>query len=371
VVAAFVAAGLTALSGRGWRVLVEAMLPARGSGLPEFDVPAGPRLRATLGAGAAVELVCLIIWAVTGRTSAWPAWTALGLFLPGALQAAIHYRRRLASSPRWETFAAQALVSAVLFAVCFFAWLIPGGGYFWPVWPLLGLGIGLGLKAMVAYGAQSENRALTPRVEQLTRTRAGAVEARDDELARIERDLHDGAQARLVAVAMSLGLAEDRLNRDPEGARELVLEAQQQARSAIRELRDLARGIAPPVLADRGLQAAVEALAVTSPLDVSVRGDAGPRPDPAIERAAYFVAAEALANASKHAGATRIAIALERTPDRLTVEVADNGRGGADPAGAGLSGLRARVEAIDGRLEVTSPSGEGTIIRASLPCASS
>ena len=152
---------------------------------------------------------------------------------------------------------------------------------------------------------------------------------------------------------------------------ELVRRAREEAGAAIGELRDLARGIAPPVLTDRGLRAAVEALAATSTLPVEVSGDAGPRPPASIERAGYFVVAEALANAGKHAAATRVRIALSREPGTLTVTVRDDGCGGADPDGSGLAGLRGRVEGVDGRLEVVSPPGEGTTIRAILPCASS
>ena len=169
---------------------------------------------------------------------------------------------------------------------------------------------------------------------------------------------------------MSLGLAESRLDEDPERARELMAEAQDQARTAIKELRDLARGIAPPVLQDRGLTAAVEALTATAPIPIEVRGDRGRAPA-AVERAGYFVAAEAVANALKHARAHRLRITVDRFAGMLTVEVADDGDGGADPRGSGLTALRGRVEAVDGRLEVVSAPGRGTTVRASLPCASS
>jgi signal transduction histidine kinase len=261
------------------------------------------------------------------------------------------------------------LLAVETFGAVWCVWGLAGGGYLWPFWVGLGLLITLAVHALFAGG----KRSVAPRVEQLTRTRAEVVGAQEDELRRIERDLHDGAQARLVSVAMSLGLAEERLDADPERARELMAEAQVEARQAIRELRDLARGIAPPVLADRGLAAAIEALAATSPMLVAITGGEGsPRPTAAIERAGYFVAAEALANAGKHAsGATRIDITIERNADVLTLEIADDGRGGANPAGPGLVGLRQRVEAVDGNLTVTSPAGAGTRIRASLPCASS
>jgi signal transduction histidine kinase len=207
------------------------------------------------------------------------------------------------------------------------------------------------------------------RIEELTSTRAGAVDAQDAELRRIERDLHDGAQARLVALGMSLGLAEQRLEADPDEARQLLVEAKLGAREALEELRDLARGIHPPVLADRGLGAAVAALAARSPIEVSV-SVVGERPPAAVESAAYFVTAEALANAIKHAAAHHVEVRIARGADKLSVEVKDDGPGGADPSGSGLTGLRRRVEALDGRLIVDSPAGGPTVIRAELPCAS-
>jgi signal transduction histidine kinase len=211
---------------------------------------------------------------------------------------------------------------------------------------------------------------LAARVEHLTETRAGAVSAASAELHRIERDLHDGAQARLVALAMDLGMAEERFDRDPEGARELVGEARQEAKRALAELRDLARGIHPAVLADRGLDAAISALAARSPVPVGVDVTTGRLPDP-VESAAYFVVAEALTNAAKHAQAAEIGVRIARHRDLLIVEVIDDGVGGADPSkGSGLRGLADRVAAVDGHLTVTSPPGGPTVIRAELPCGS-
>jgi signal transduction histidine kinase len=204
----------------------------------------------------------------------------------------------------------------------------------------------------------------------LETTRAGAVDAQEAELRRIERDLHDGAQARLVALGMSLGLAEQKLESDPETARQLVTEAQAGVGEALRELRDLARGIHPPVLSDRGLGAALETLAHQSALPVTVSVRLDERLAPAVETAAYFVAAEALANAAKHSGASRIEVGVARDGDKLEIEIADDGRGGADPSGSGLTGLRRRVEALDGTFAVTSPVGGPTTLRVELPCGS-
>jgi signal transduction histidine kinase len=209
---------------------------------------------------------------------------------------------------------------------------------------------------------------LAARVEQLTETRAGAVDAAAAELQRIERDLHDGAQARLVALAMDLGMAEERFDRDPESARELVGEAREEARRALAELRDLARGMRPSLLAERGLGPAVVALAARSPVPATATVDVPVKLPVAVETAAWFVVSEALANTAKHSGAGHAAIWLTQRSEHLHVEVVDDGRGGADATGAGLRGLAQRVAALDGSLEVHSPRGGPTVVRAVLPC---
>jgi signal transduction histidine kinase len=210
---------------------------------------------------------------------------------------------------------------------------------------------------------------LAARVERLTETRAGAVDVAAAELQRIERDLHDGAQARLVALAMDLGMAEERFDRDPESARELVGEAREEAKRALAELRDLARGIRPGLLEERGLEAAVAALAARSPVPARATVDVPKRPPANVESAAWFVVSEALANTAKHSGAQRATVWVTLRSGSLHVEVVDDGRGGADPAGAGLRGLTQRVEALDGSLEINSPPGGPTVVRAALPCA--
>jgi signal transduction histidine kinase len=224
------------------------------------------------------------------------------------------------------------------------------------------------LAAMVPLLRPPRGEELAERVDVLTTTRAGAVDAQAAELARIERDLHDGAQARLVALAMSLGMAEEKLASDPAQARELLAEARGEARTALIELRDLARGIHPPILADRGLEAAITSIAARSPLAVSIEADLPSRPPAAVEGAAYFVVAEALANATKHSDARTVLVRLTLRDGALAVEVADDGRGGADPRGSGLVGLQRRVEALDGTLTVVSPEGGGTTLRAEIPC---
>ncbi|MBN9623073.1 MAG: histidine kinase, partial [Actinobacteria bacterium] len=213
-------------------------------------------------------------------------------------------------------------------------------------------------------------RELTERVETLTETRRGALDVQAAELRRIERDLHDGAQARLVALSMQLGRAEEGLADRPEIAA-LVRQARVEATAANAELRDLARGIAPPVLTDRGLAAAVEALGSRAPVPVTVDAQIGRRPAPVIESAAYFVVAESLTNVAKHAPNSRAGVTIRLDRDELDVVVADDGPGGADAAaGSGLDGLRRRVAAIDGDLSISSPRGEGTRIEVKLPCGS-
>ncbi len=211
---------------------------------------------------------------------------------------------------------------------------------------------------------------LTARVARLTRTRADAVDTATAQLRRLERDLHDGAQARLVAVGMSLRAAERMITSSPEAAAALVAEARETSLKALDELRGLVRGICPPVLADRGLADAVRALALDTPLHTEVDVDLPGRPDLAIETACYFAVAEALANAVKHAGARCVTIGIEHQDGTLRITVVDDGVGGADPRlGSGLAGLERRLGTFDGVIAVSSPPGGPTIIAIEVPCA--
>ncbi|WP_329229078.1 sensor histidine kinase [Streptomyces canus] len=218
----------------------------------------------------------------------------------------------------------------------------------------------------------SPKATLARRVEELKETRADAIAAHEAELRRIERDLHDGAQANLVALSMRIGLAKRAYDRDPDAARKLLDDAQDQAEQALTELRQVVRGIHPPILTDRGLVGAVRALASSSGLTVGVEDgglEAGTRAPAAVEAAAYFVVAESLTNVAKYSGADRAEVRLARTRRGLTVRVRDEGRGGADEsAGSGLLGMRRRVAALDGTFEVTSPAGGPTVIDVELPC---
>ncbi len=236
--------------------------------------------------------------------------------------------------------------------------------------------VALARQLIGASPGQLQRQVLAQRVRTLTDTRADAVDAADAERRRIERDLHDGAQQRLVALALDLGMASAKLDDDPAAAGVLVRRAHAEAKAALAELRDLARGIHPAVLTDRGLDAALSALAARSPVPVAVDVDLPPGPDgtggrcsPTAEASAYFVVAEALTNVARHSGATRASVSVRREGGALVVEVVDDGRGGADArGGTGLTGLAHRVAGVDGALRVSSPVGGPTRLRAELPC---
>ncbi|HSA48955.1 MAG TPA: sensor histidine kinase, partial [Yinghuangia sp.] len=211
--------------------------------------------------------------------------------------------------------------------------------------------------------------AMELRVRHLTDTRSDAVDASAAELRRIERDLHDGAQARLVAMGMNLGAAEAMLESNPEAARALLSETREASAKALNELRDLVRGIHPPVLADRGLGDAVRALALESPLDVEVTVEVPGRLEAPVESAAYFAVSEVLTNVAKHAGARHVWIDLRHRAGRLRVEVTDDGRGGAAlNKGTGLRGIERRLGTFDGTLALDSPRGGPTTVTMELPC---
>jgi signal transduction histidine kinase len=227
--------------------------------------------------------------------------------------------------------------------------------------------------AEAATGLARENErlqaALHARLRDLRASRARLVEAQAAERRRLERDLHDGAQQRLVALTLELGLAEARVEGDPARARDVLARARSELGLAIDELREIARGIHPAPLTDRGLGEALDALTARMPLPVVRDLELGDErlPEP-VEIAAYYVAAEALTNIIKYAGASQALVRVTRDAGRAVIEVVDDGSGGADPArGSGLRGLADRVEALDGRLDVVSPRGGGTRIRATFP----
>ena len=268
---------------------------------------------------------------------------------------------------------------------------IPGGGSpalggHDPAVVVLRLGLGFLLLAVAASVSQllialhrgvvagllctSESRELRREVAELRQSRSAVLDVEASELQRIERDLHDGAQQRLVMLTIDTGLASERIDTDPEAAKRLILDAQEQAREALADIRRLVRGIAPSILLDRGLVPALESLTGRGPIPTTIRSElpAGVRFSPAAERAAYFVASEALANAAKHSAATRIEVRCRQAGSRLVVEIEDDGRGGAEiSADGGLQGLAGRVAGVDGTFAVSSPAGGPTVIRAEIP----
>ena len=242
-----------------------------------------------------------------------------------------------------------------------------------PALILWGAPVVLDLHASAARAAIGPSRQgeLVARVQHLSETRAETIDHNAAELRRIERDLHDGAQARLVALGMALNAAEQLFDTDPDAARALVTEAKTASGKALGELRDLVRGIHPPVLADRGLVDAVQALALDLPLQVQVSGELDPRPPQAVESAAFFAVNELLANTVKHAQARRAWIEIGHTDGMLRIVVTDDGRGDADPSrGSGLRGIERRLASFDGVLAVSSPVGGPTIASLEIPCAS-
>jgi signal transduction histidine kinase len=212
---------------------------------------------------------------------------------------------------------------------------------------------------------------LAQRVESLARSRADLAAAADAERRRIERDLHDGAQQRLVSLAMNLGMARERFEAEPEPVRQALAAAHDEAVLALTELREFIRGLHPAVLNDRGLDAALSGLAARAPLPVRLRVDMPEPASPGVEAVAYFIVSEAITNVVKHAQATRAEVTVARAGDLLRITVTDDGRGGSTPAagdGTGLRGLEQRAAAVDGTLSIDSPPGGPTTITAELPC---
>ena len=289
--------------------------------------------------------VALTAFAVRGFmiAASWPS-------LPGLQRPGLLYGFFVVTT-RETAMLAGAEASAFLVVA---AWLVPRT-------------IGAHARAALVPGRDLE---LEGRVQRLTETRELAVDAAATELRRIERDLHDGAQARLVALGMNLRAVERMLPGRPEAALALVAEARETSLRALNDLRDLVRGICPPVLADRGLGHAVRALALDTPFPVNLDIDLPGRLAAPVETACYFAVAEALANAVRHSGARRVHIRIQHAGGLLRIQVADDGAGGADPArGTGLRGVEQRLAAFDGILAVSSPPGGPTMIAMEVPCA--
>ncbi len=234
----------------------------------------------------------------------------------------------------------------------------------WLITPAVVRARALAERAIVGHGRLDR---LERRVAEVASTRSETLDHHAAEVRRIERDLHDGAQARIVAVGMNVGLAEKLVATDPRAAEELLREARETTVSALEDLRSVVRGIRPPALADRGLDGGLEALAAAIPLPVTFAGTTGPVPAP-VESAAYFAVAECLTNTVKHAQATRAWVGVHHDGAVLHLEVGDDGHGGADPAGSGLTGVAHRLAAFDGTLTLTSPPGGPTVVTMEVPC---
>jgi signal transduction histidine kinase len=323
-------------------------------------------------------------WGIIPR---WRLWTE------GATWAELSYPlvRLLVSAVALTLSIGVWAVGLVLLALPTYAWSLPNGG------PTLGdtvlhtraeltLATVVGVLVLLAAPQLTRGLAiadtalarlflgprqdLAARVTELEVSRERVVDAAEAERRRIERDLHDGAQQRLVALAMELGRAKAKFADDLDAARELVDQAHVQAKEALTELRNLVRGVHPPVLTDRGLDAALSGLAALCPIPVDVHVDVPVRPKSSVEAVAYFMVAEALTNVAKHSRASHAKVVVEGHgyPGTLTVMVSDDGIGGADINSPGLSGLADRVSGVDGRLSVESPAGGPTIIAAELPC---
>ena len=360
--------GLTVLGCRG-----AAWLERRRARLLDLELPDPPPLdrsgsflrRASrplvdgVGWRAALYLLLMLPVGIVTFTVAVTVWsTALGLLaLPVYAWSLPHGGPQFGDSYYWNKpwqIAVAAVAGAVLILIA--PWIVRG--------------LAAADRAFVRALLGTSRRELEERAQVLSETRSRTVDATIDERRRLERDLHDGAQQRLVALGMDLGIALEKIDSDPGAAKELLRDAHGDAQLALRELRDLARGIHPAVLTDRGLDAAVSGLAARSPVPVGVRGSLARRPPASVEATAYFIASEALANVAKHADARSAEVSLAIDEDRLRVEIVDDGRGGADPGGAGLRGLADRAAALDGSFSVESPEGGGTRIVTELPCAS-
>ncbi|MFC3493207.1 sensor histidine kinase [Glycomyces rhizosphaerae] len=382
---------------------------------------------AVLGAAGGTVIVALLIIGVAGiPTIVLPVIAACALLVvSGALTVAQRSRHTAFLGAEWPdgpyaqpvTFAPRALLALVRSPRTwrqFSYHVIAGCGAFlaaalavtaWTVGPamilapLLGAGSGLGARHWMLCGAgifvtlaapwitrglaetdallgrlllgTSRTEALELRVTDLAASRDSTVDAADAERRRIERDLHDGAQQRLTSLAMNLGIARATLTDLPDDGARAIAQAHDEAKQVLTELRDLVRGLHPAVLEDRGLDAALSAVAARSPVPVRLRVDMDRRVARDVEAVAYFVVSEALTNVARHAAAANAAVEVDLHGDELRLRIADDGRGGADPqGGTGLQGLADRVRSVDGAFRITSPLGGPTVIEAELPCAS-
>lgn len=327
-------------------------------------------LHAAVSAGTG--FLVTLLWGLTGAGRFWPVWVWFGLAVLFGINLSWWYARRFRTNRRTALVLHLGL-TVVAVAVLLAVWALSGGGAFWPGVPVLCLAGLAACHFLVSENWQrlfagDRERELAARVGQLERTRQDALEAQAVQLRQVERDLHDGAQSRLIALSMQLARAEAKLE-SGEAAAPLVRGAREEAALAITDLRSLVKGIAPPVLIDRGLVEATRSLAGSSTGRVTIDAEVDRRLPSVVETAAYFVIAESLTNAAKHAPGSPVDIRIRTRTGTLEIAIRDTGPGGADPSGGGMRGLRQRVEALDGEIEVHSPVGEGTAIEVTLPCA--
>jgi signal transduction histidine kinase len=327
--------------------------------------------RQVLTFGIVIGLALTVGWIFTDNHYYWPGWIWFALALPTVTYWSIRWMLRTRVR---RSLAVHAAISLVIALALVAIWVLSSHRYFWPIWPILGLGVILAGHALfVPLASSNREQELAERVDVLTRTRQDALDVQVAEMRRVERDLHDGAQARLVSLGMSLGLADELLDSDPEEARRLLAEARNAAGDALGDLRALVRGILPPVLADRGLAGAVQALALASPVPVELTVELpAERFEAPVESAAYFAVSEAITNVIKHSGARSAWVRVHQADGVLSMVVADDGRGGAEPEkGSGLRGIEHRLEAFDGTMQISSPSGGPTVVTMEVPCAPS
>jgi len=326
-------------------------------------------LRIQFVLAAAVAAASIVGWAASGG-SFWPRWVLFGWGTALVAQLALRAGLRPPALPErllsvhWRLSVVAALLEVVI-------WLLTGAAQpFWPVWPVLGIAVALTAHVLVRRARPpSREKELAERVDVLTRSRRGVVDVQSAELRRIERDLHDGAQARIVSLAMNLGLAEQLNQRDPGSATELIAEARLSALAALDELRTVMSGIQPPVLSDRGLAGAVQALALDLSVPTAVTAALPGRPAVPVESAVYLAVAECLANVVKHSQARHAWVTLSYAHGLLSATVGDDGAGGADLSrGSGLAGVARRLEVFDGTITVRSPAGGPTEVTMEVPC---
>ncbi|WP_019929937.1 sensor histidine kinase [Nocardia sp. BMG111209] len=312
----------------------------------------------------------LWLWYAGGARYFWPRWVWFGWAILISVVLAVRDVVR-APAGRRRFWIVHRDVFLLVNGIQIGAWALVGDGFFWPAWPLPIMTALLAAHWRVLRRLPpSREQELAERVDVLTRTRRDALDVRAAELERIERDLHDGAQARLVSVAMTLGLTERLVARDPAAAGDLVAEARAGALAALEDLRTVMRGIHPPVLGDRGLVGALEALAVDLSVATTVTAVLPARPPAPLESALYFAVSECLANVVKHSRADRATVTIGYGDGLLSVVVGDNGVGGARfDRGTGLRGVVRRLEVFDGTLELRSPPGGPTDVIMELPCA--